>query len=73
MSYSSPAFNGVKMALGEMLPTSSRSFTFQRVVFLEIISNVEFFPAKRVLLQLTIDVRIVFVNFYDVGEFVCSV
>lgn len=32
-SYRSPAFNSVKMALGEMLPTSSRSFTFHMVVF----------------------------------------
>lgn len=44
----------------------SNSFIFHMVVFLEIISNVEFFSVKCVL-QLTIDIRIIFINFYDVG------
>lgn len=52
-----------------MLPTSSPVLLPFTWLFLEIVSNVEFFPAKCVLPQLTIDVRIVLMSFYDVGEF----
>lgn len=65
--YRSPAFVLKIMLQVKYSPQLfSNSFIFHMVVFLEIISNVEFFSVKCVL-QLTIDIRIIFINFYDVG------
>lgn len=67
--YRSPAFNSLKIILQVKYSlVFSPIPLFHMVVFLEINSNVELFSVKSVL-QLTIDVGIIFINFYDLGEF----